>query len=258
MKINMIILCSLRITDKNINYNITNRCFILLKQNIFGRYLMKKYLINNNSDNLLLFFTGWGCDESEFEHLSSSSDVLMLYDYSNLDFEFDFSKYKKIDLIAFSAGVFIASVLDFDFEINKRVAISGNPYLFDEILGLSSDIQEVLSGITEENADDFAKNYLIKTDAEWEKFHHSRRTPDSCRIEYAKLKDLYGAHKNKIKDIFDSALFGEYDKMFNINIQKEFYKDRLYTVKDARHNFFFKINKYEQIFDYIVSHNNTV
>ena len=30
---------------------------------------MKKYLINKNSDTLLIFFTGWGCDEYEFEHL---------------------------------------------------------------------------------------------------------------------------------------------------------------------------------------------
>ena len=41
---------------------------------------MKKYLINNNSDSLLIFFTGWGCDEYEFEHLESDCDVLLFYD----------------------------------------------------------------------------------------------------------------------------------------------------------------------------------
>ena len=64
-------------------------------------YLMQKYLIDNNSDKLLLFFTGWGCDEYEFEHLNADSDVLLLYNYSDLGLDFDFSKYKEINLIAF-------------------------------------------------------------------------------------------------------------------------------------------------------------
>ena len=66
--------------------------------------------------------------------LKSNSDVLILYDYTDLNLDFDFSKYKNFDLIAFSAGVFVASIMDFDFEINRKLAISGNPYLFDEKL----------------------------------------------------------------------------------------------------------------------------
>lgn len=100
--------------------------------------MREKYLINNNSQNLLIFFTGWGCDEYEFEHLKSDCDVLLLYDYSDLNLDFDFSEYKNFDLISFSAGVFVASIIDFDFKINNKIALSGNPYLFDEKLGLSS------------------------------------------------------------------------------------------------------------------------
>ena len=128
---------------------------------------MKQFLINKNSEKLLIFFTGWGCDESEFEHLKANSDVLLLYDYSNLSLDFDFSKYKNIDLIAFSAGVFVASIMNFNFKINNKIAISGNPFLFDEKLGLSKEIQDILYNITEKNADDFARNYLVKTDEEW-------------------------------------------------------------------------------------------
>ena len=45
---------------------------------------MKKFLIDNNSSELILFFTGWGCDEYEFEHLKSNKDVLILYNYLDL------------------------------------------------------------------------------------------------------------------------------------------------------------------------------
>ena len=210
---------------------------------------MKKHFINNNSDNLLLFFTGWGCDEYEFEHLTAESDVLLLYDYSDLETDFDFSKYKKTDLIAFSAGVFVASVFKFDFELDKKIAIDGNPYLFDEYYGLSQEMQNILYNITEENANDFAVNYLIKTDAERNNFHPSKRTLESCRSEFDNLKKIYQAEKQKIKDIYDYAIFGEEDPIFNISAQKEFYGKRLNILKNARHNLFFRISKYEQILD---------
>ena len=195
---------------------------------------MKKYFINNNSDTLLIFFSGWGCDEFEFEHLDSKSDILILYDYLDLNLYFDFSKYKEVNLIAFSAGVFVASVFDFDFEINKKIAISGNPYLFDEHYGLSEKIQKILYNITEENADDFARNYLVKTDAEWNNFHSSKRTLKSCQEEFDCLKAIYKDQRNNVKDIYNYALAGEDDQIFSIQAQKEFYGNRLNIIKNAR------------------------
>ena len=187
---------------------------------------MKKYLINKYSDNLILFFTGWGCDEYEFNHLKSDSDILLLYDYSDLNLDFDFSKYNTFDLIAFSAGVFVASIMNFDFSINKKIAISGNPYLFDESLGLSKKVQNILYNVDEKNANDFARNYLVKTNEEWKIFHHSKRTLESCKLEFNCLKELYISNKGKIKDIYDFAIFGKEDPIFNVSIQKEFYGSR--------------------------------
>ena len=212
---------------------------------------MKQYLIDRNSESLLIFFTGWGCDESEFDHLESNSDVLILYNYSDLKLDFDFSKYKKFNLISFSAGVFIASIMEFDFDIDNKIAISGNPYLFDEKIGLSKEIQEVLSNITEENANDFARNYLIETEEEWKRFHHSKRSLDSCKEEFVNLKNLYDVQKQNIKDLFNCAIIGENDKIFSVSAQKEFYGSRLQIIKSVRHNMFFRINNYEQIFELI-------
>lgn len=210
---------------------------------------MKKYLINNNSDTLLIFFTGWGCDEYEFEHLNASCDVLLLYDYSDLKLDFDFSKYKKFNLIAFSAGVFVSSIFNFDFKIDKKIALSGNPYLFDEHFGLSDNIQKVLYGVTAETADDFARNYLVKTDEEWKNFHHSKRTVESCQTEFENLKALYKTHKQAVKDTFFAAIIGNDDPIFNVSRQKEFYGARLNIIKNASHNLFFRIKNYEQILD---------
>jgi len=210
---------------------------------------MKKYFVDKNSDKLLLFFTGWGCDEYEFEHLEADSDILYFYDYIDLNYNFDFSKYKEINLIAFSAGVFVASVLDFDLKINKKIAISGNPYLFDEELGLSKEVQTMLCNVTEENADDFAKNYLVKTEEEYKKFHNSHRTVESCISEFESLKKLYERNFDRIKDIYDTAIISDGEPLFNPDAQKRFYGERARIVQNARHNIFFRIERYEDIFD---------
>ena len=209
---------------------------------------MDKYYIDKKSDKLLLFFAGWGCDEYEFEHLYTDSDLLILYNYTDLKLDFNFSKYKEINLLAFSAGVFIASIFDYKFNINKKYAIDGNPYLFDTKYGLSDKMQDILFNITEDNVDDFARNFLVKTDEEYNNFHPSKRTIESCKTELICLKNLYKLNKQKIGDIFDKAIFGEDDKIFDVSAQKEFYGNKQRILKNSRHNPFFRIKSFEEIF----------
>lgn len=208
---------------------------------------MKQYYINNNSDKLILFFSGWGCDEYEFLHLESDSDVLILYEYFDTSLDFDFSKYKEINLLAFSAGVFIASIYPFDFKVNKKIAISGNPYLLDEYYGLSSEILETFRQINEDNCDDFARNYLVKTDEEYNNFHPSKRTFESCNLELDALEKIYKDNYKNINDIFDCAYIGDDDPIFKLSAQKEYYKDRIIVMENSRHNPFFRIKCYEDL-----------
>ena len=69
---------------------------------------MKTKLRENNSNDLVVFLTGWGCDDNQFKNFSSSKNLLLCWDYCTLDFEFDFSKYNKVSLLAYSAGVLVA------------------------------------------------------------------------------------------------------------------------------------------------------
>lgn len=210
---------------------------------------MKQFFINNNSDKLILFFAGWGCDEYEFEHLKTDSDVLIFYDYTDLSYDFDFSKYGEINMLSFSAGVFVGAVFRHDFKINKKVALSGNPYLFDEELGLSEVVLKILRGITIDTCDAFAREYLVMTDEEYKNFHNSHRTLESCEIELDALEKIYKNEYNNIQDVYDTAVVGDSDPLFNPEKQKEFYGDKLRIVKNARHNLFFRVNSYDELFE---------
>ncbi len=210
---------------------------------------MKQFFINNNSDNLLLFLAGWGCDEYEFEHLKCGTDVLIFYNYTDFSYDFDFSKYKKIDLLTFSAGVFVGTVLDFGVKYDRKIALSGNPYLFDEKLGLSKSVLEVLRGVTEDNCEAFARDYLVMREDEFKNFNGGKRTIEDCMHELDSLMEIYNRERNNINDIYDYAIMGDSDPLFNPKAQKEYYGKRLITVPNARHNIFFRINSYEDIFN---------
>ena len=90
---------------------------------------MQTKLIQNNSKNLIIFLTGWGCDSDQFKFMySKENDVLIVYDYSNLDFDIDISNYNKYYLVSFSAGVFVAGMIrNILPKFEKTIAINGNP-----------------------------------------------------------------------------------------------------------------------------------
>ena len=208
---------------------------------------MKQFFINKNSEKLLIFFSGWGCDEYEFEGLETDCDVLIFYDYTDLSYDFDFSKYTEINLLSFSAGVFIGSIFEYNFKVNKMVVISGNPYLFDEDLGLSKDMQNYLYNLTEDDFEQFIKDYLVKTEEEYKNFHPSKRTLSSCQNELDELKKIYIQKFDKIVDSYDRAIIGAQDTIFNFYNQKKYYGNRGKIIPDARHNMFFRIESYNDI-----------
>ena len=106
--------------------------------------------LNKKEDNkkLILFFNGWGMNETPVNHLESEDcDILILYDYSDLSFdfaEFDFSKYKEKNLIAWSMGVYVANLFKDVFkDFNKKVAINGTCKMIDNDYGIAKKIYDI-------------------------------------------------------------------------------------------------------------------
>lgn len=219
---------------------------------------MKLELIDNNSDKLIIFLTGWGCDANQFSHLSAKKyDVLIAYNYNNLNFEFDFSKYSEINLLTFSAGVFISGVVKKKLpQLNKKVAVNGNPLSFDKYFGPPEHVVKTISTVSRENVIDFRRNYLVHDDKELSKFNknqaNSHRGLEDCLNEFKKIREYYKSEFDVMD--FDLVLLSENDKIFDIKKQLQYYKNnKVKVLRNAAHYPFFKFNTYDEIFDGINS-----
>lgn len=211
---------------------------------------MRYFFQNNNSKDLIVFFSGWGCDENQFVNLHDKKDVLILFDYKDLSLNFDFAKYENIFVIGYSAGVFVASVVADNLpNVRTKVAVCGNPYLFDEKLGISAQTISVFKGITLDNYLEFRRKYMVYTDEEYARYNElqSLRTIESCAAELAALQKMYAEKKEKLNPVFDKAIVAENDLIFNLAAQKEFYKEKLQIIKNAKHHIFFRFKGFEDL-----------
>ncbi len=120
-----------------------------------------KWLNRENNPKLIVFFNGWGMDESVVNHLLFEDyDVLMFYDYNTLETDFDFTRlniYPEKHLVAWSMGVMTATL--FDIDCIKRTAINGTLKPIDDEYGIPKRIYNLtLKGFSPRGAERFIKN----------------------------------------------------------------------------------------------------
>lgn len=209
---------------------------------------MKTKLLKNDSDELIVFLSGWGCDKHSYINMKSSRDVLICWDYTSLDFKFNFSNYKQYYLIAYSAGVFAAGLIKDKLPNFKyTIAINGNPLIFDENFGISKNLIKIFKGLNLDNYMDFRLNYLVANQEELKYFnaHQPNRTFKSCFYELDKLEE-YSKEQYKIID-YDLAILGAKDKVFNHEAQKEYYFDKYKVLENSAHDVFFSFRNFDDI-----------
>ena len=118
-----------------------------------------KWLNRNKSQKIIIFFNGWGMDETVVRHLNPEDyNVLMFYDYNNLKTNFDFEFIHSFEkhLIAWSMGVMTASL--FQEEYNSSTAINGTLCPIDADFGINPKIYDLtIHGFNEKGAEKFIK-----------------------------------------------------------------------------------------------------
>ena len=124
-----------------------------------------KWLNKNDTKDLIIFFNGWGMDEAVVEHINAGSyNVIMLYDYNSLDFDFNIiNNYENKYIIAWSMGVMCATLFNID-NVVSATAINGTLKPIDDEFGIPKRIYDLtLKGFSPKGRERFIKNMFDKT-----------------------------------------------------------------------------------------------
>ena len=209
---------------------------------------MQTYLRKNNSDELILLLDGWGMDEKPYQPVKSSRDILLVSDYTDLALDFDFSGYKKIILMTFSAGAFMAAYLqDVLPQFDLKIALSGNFYLFKEGLGVPKDMLYEMQNVSLENALPLRRK-LVEEENEYNIFnkYQPHRTLESSLLEL-ELLQKYSLEKLNSFD-FDKVIIGKQDKFLPYENQlKAWGNHKNLSAIDGGHFLFYRFDSFDDI-----------
>ena len=177
-----------------------------------------KWLNKKNHSKIILFFNGWGMDENVVSHLKTEDyDVLVFYDYNNLNTDFDFvslNTYTEKYLVAWSMGVMIATL--FDIQYNSKTAINGTLKPIDDKYGIPTKIYDLtLKGFSQKGLERFIKN-MYKENCEYPKI---TRKSDNQKSELQALTS-YNAN---LDFSYDRVIISSNDKIIPTKNQITFW-----------------------------------
>ncbi|WP_294615672.1 pimeloyl-ACP methyl esterase BioG family protein [uncultured Bacteroides sp.] len=133
--------------------------------------MIQKFIIQERHSRLLLFFAGWGADETPFkDYRPANSDFMICYDYRNLSFDSQVLKdYEEVNVVGWSMGVWAASQVlgkviagetseNSRLPLGKTIAINGTPFPIDEERGIPPAIYHgTLEGLTDASLHKFLR-----------------------------------------------------------------------------------------------------
>ncbi len=184
------------------------------------------WLNKNENKKLIVFFNGWAMNETPVKHLKTDGfDILVLYDYRNLDFDFskfDFEKYTEKNLVCWSMGVYAVNKFKNIFEnFNKKIAINGTTRLISNDFGIPEKIYKItMKFLNQENLDKFIKNM----------FDNGKLNPNiTITRNLSELKDELLAIQNIVLDdeiTFTKAIVSNDDRIIPTKNQLNFWQSK--------------------------------
>lgn len=207
-----------------------------------------KWLKKENNKKLIVFFNGWGMNETPVQHLNSEDFViLMLYDYRNVDFDlkqFDFDKYDEKYLICWSMGVYSANLFKDELKnFDKKIAINGTNKVIDDDFGIPKKIYKVtVKFLNADSLDKFIKNM----------FDGGKLNPNiTITRTLEELKDeLISIQNIELNDElkFDKAIISSNDRIIPTKNQLNFWQNKAeYKLINSTHCPFDTLNSWRDI-----------
>lgn len=181
-----------------------------------------KWLNKQKNNSLIIFFNGWGMNESVINHMDfSAHDFVMFYDYNSLDTDFDFdlfNQYEKKYLVAWSMGAMIATNFKKQLgKIQKSIAINGTLRPINDIYGIPTKIYDLtLRSFNETSATKFINNMFDKN----ENIPIILREFENIKTELIAIKN----YKSDENFIYDTVYISTNDKIIPTKNQSEYWK----------------------------------
>lgn len=171
-----------------------------------------KWLNRENNEKLILFFNGWGMDENAVGNMAFGKyDVVMFYDYNNLDTDFDFKEldsYEEKSLVAWSMGVMVATLFKEELEpLKNKTAINGTLKPIDSEFGINPRIYDLtIRGFNETGREKFIRSMF---DFEIEKLPVINRELENQKSELSAIKTYHANTDFK----YDKVIISDNDKI---------------------------------------------
>lgn len=187
--------------------------------------MKSKFIKRNQSNRLILLFAGWGMDWRPFAELDHPGyDILVVWDYRELSYNWrPLLKYDEICLIAWSMGVFAASVTIHEIEprITMRVAVNGTLIPIDDTRGIPPAIwRGTLNALSPATWRKFKRRMCVSAE-QYEQFSEvaPRRSLDELKEELIALETHTMFHVRQITD-WDLAIISRHDGIFPASNQR--------------------------------------
>ena len=213
---------------------------------------MKKIWIKReNTQELLLFFNGWGMDEKPCRQLAFDEglDILMIYDYTVPESIEDLADYRAVHLVAWSLGVFAAAKVLAGIELASALAINGTLKPINEDEGIAPAIfQGTIDSWSEAARMKFNRRMCgIKYNREFNA-NLPERSIDSQKAELIALKEQI-LNSPVPENIFREAIISLDDKIFTRHAQEKHWTDARIPIKiiDEPHYFFPALKSWKEL-----------
>jgi hypothetical protein len=205
---------------------------------------MQEHWINKGSSTLLLFFSGWGMDESPTLHLDPGDrDLCTCFDYQTRKVPEScihrWCTYPEIVLAGWSLGVWAAQDIlrdqaDVCSRIVRSVAINGTLSPVDDMEGIPRNVfQGTLEGLNEASLDKFFRR-MTGSAQDYEAFvlRAPRRSLQDVKEELSAL--LAGVDDSKASGIMDTSTSLIWDEAWIGNRDRIFPPDNMRRYWDGR------------------------
>ncbi|TAL18827.1 DUF452 family protein [bacterium] len=192
---------------------------------------MKHRLLKREGNReLLVFFNGWGMDETPLGHLDAGAlDLILLWDYTSPEIETDLEAlardYEKVHLAAWSFGVWSAArtLAGTKIPFASSLAINGTLRPIDDEFGIPLRVFDgTLEGWSEESRVKFYRRMCGREQFGFFMEREPKRSAGGQKAELAAFREWVLGEKQP-ENPFKTAALGAQDKIFSNGAQKKFW-----------------------------------